>query len=154
MHCCCCLCDLHEKLSHSAGRHVAHAPVQTLAFYNSATCEGPLPQWLPCQRLFCRPIFFKQTLCQSAPQQSDLPERWCLSAGLGWSVLLSSEVARLQEEVGSLRGQVQGYEADVQQLIATRELGHANPKQKIQYHLRFSCCQDCLWFLLLVVAMP
>lgn len=56
--------------------------------------------------------------------------------GLGWSLLLSSEVARLQEEVGSLRGRLQEYQADVDQLVATGDLGHANPKQKIQYHLR------------------
>ena len=59
-----------------------------------------------------------------------------LIAASGWSVLLSSEVARLQAEVRSLRGRLQGYEADVEQLVATSDLGHANPKQKIQYHLR------------------
>ncbi|KAL0038494.1 hypothetical protein WJX77_008466 [Trebouxia sp. C0004] len=57
--------------------------------------------------------------------------------GFGLNALLSSEVGRLQEEVGSLRRRVQGYEVDVDQLVATTELGHANPKQKIQYHLRW-----------------
>ena len=52
--------------------------------------------------------------------------------------LLSSEVVRLQEEVAALRQRVQGYEVDVEQLVATSELGHANPRQKIQYHLRCS----------------
>ena len=64
-------------------------------------------------------------------------------------MLLSSEVGRLQEEVAGLRQRVQGYEADVEQLVATSELGHANPKQKIQYHLRSAtilvlCQQPCI----------
>ena len=64
-------------------------------------------------------------------------ETGLLHAASGLNSLLSSEVVRLQEEVGALRQQVQGYEADVEQLVATSELGHANPKQKIQYHLRY-----------------
>ena len=66
-----------------------------------------------------------------------------LVSGSGLNALLSSEVGRLQEEVASLRQRVQGYEVDVAQLVATSELGHANPKQKIQYHLR-SACLPCL----------
>ncbi len=62
-----------------------------------------------------------------------------LRSGSGLNALLSSEVGRLQEEVASLRRRVQGYEVDVDHLVATSELGHANPKQKIQYHLRSAC---------------
>ena len=37
-----------------------------------------------------------------------------------------------------LRGRVQGFEVDMKQLVDTSEtLGHSNPKQKIQYHLRY-----------------
>ena len=69
-----------------------------------------------------------------------------LHPGSGLNALLSSEVGRLQEEVASLRRRVQGYEVDVDHLVATSELGHANPKQKIQYHLRSAClpCQITL----------
>lgn len=36
-----------------------------------------------------------------------------------------------------LRGRVLKFEADMKQLVDTSEtLGHSNPKQKIQYHLR------------------
>lgn len=37
-----------------------------------------------------------------------------------------------------LRARVEEYEADMQKLLASSQhLGHLNPKQKIQYHLRY-----------------
>ena len=50
--------------------------------------------------------------------------------------MLASEVARLSSEMKMMQQRLQGYEADVDKLVSTGELGHANPKQKIQYHLR------------------
>ena len=50
---------------------------------------------------------------------------------------LAFELWRLVQENDMLRARVSEYEADVEQLVATsHSLGHANPKQKIQYHLR------------------
>lgn len=50
--------------------------------------------------------------------------------------MLASEVVRLSSEMKMMRKKLEGYEADVDKLVSTSELGHANPKQKIQYHLR------------------
>ena len=50
--------------------------------------------------------------------------------------MLASEVVRLSSEMKMMRKNLEGYEADVDKLVSTSELGHANPKQKIQYHLR------------------
>ena len=42
-----------------------------------------------------------------------------------------------------LRAKCQGYEEDVQRLVDTSSLGHANPKQKLQYHLRCALSGNC-----------
>ena len=59
-----------------------------------------------------------------------------IAAEAGLSSMLASEVARLSSEMKMMQQRLQGYEADVDKLVSTGELGHANPKQKIQYHLR------------------
>ena len=44
-----------------------------------------------------------------------------------------------------LRARTAQFEADVQELINTSQLGHANPKQKLQYHLRCVLRQDAFY---------
>jgi hypothetical protein len=47
------------------------------------------------------------------------------------------ELWRMVEENEVLRKTNAQYEADVQKLIYTSQLGHQNAKQKLQYHLRY-----------------
>ena len=47
------------------------------------------------------------------------------------------ELWRIAEENRVLREKLAQYEADVEKLVATSQLGHQNAKQKLQYHLRY-----------------
>jgi len=47
------------------------------------------------------------------------------------------ELWRMAEENEVLRRRNAEYEADVQKLITSSQLGHQNAKQKLQYHLRY-----------------
>lgn len=50
---------------------------------------------------------------------------------------LSFELWRLVQENDMLRARTAEMEADVQHMVDTSEtLGHGNPKQKLQYHMR------------------
>lgn len=50
---------------------------------------------------------------------------------------LSFELWRLVQENDMLRARTAELEGDVKDLIETSEtLGHSNPKQKLQYHMR------------------
>ena len=73
----------------------------------------------------------------NVPQHQRLPSMAdMLSLGADHAAL-AFELWRLVEENDMLRARVTEYEADIEQLVATsHSLGHANPKQKIQYHLR------------------
>ena len=52
---------------------------------------------------------------------------------------LSFELWRLVQENDMLRARTGELENDVRDLIETSEnLGHANPKQKLQYHMRLA----------------
>ena len=50
------------------------------------------------------------------------------------TVALQLELARLREENAAVTQQLKGYEADVANLVALGTVGHANPKQKLQYN--------------------
>ena len=52
----------------------------------------------------------------------------------GRSAALQLEVLRLREQNAALAGQVRGYAADVAALVSLGRVGHANPKQKLQYN--------------------
>lgn len=56
----------------------------------------------------------------------------CGSAGCGAALQL--EVMRLREQNAALAGQVHAYAADVAALVSLGRVGHANPKQKLQYN--------------------
>lgn len=47
---------------------------------------------------------------------------------------LQLELARLREENAAAMQQMKKYEADVANLVALGTVGHANPKQKLQYN--------------------
>ncbi|KAK9862945.1 hypothetical protein WJX84_004031 [Apatococcus fuscideae] len=50
--------------------------------------------------------------------------------------MLKSELRRLEDENSMQRDRITQMEHDLKELLNTKELGHNNPKQKIQYHLR------------------
>ncbi|KAK9811189.1 hypothetical protein WJX73_009123 [Symbiochloris irregularis] len=50
---------------------------------------------------------------------------------------IASELLRLSHDNDMLRAKCRAYEEDVQRLVDTSSLGHSNPKQKLQYHLRW-----------------
>eukprot|EP00891_Asterochloris_glomerata_P008723 jgi/Astpho2/8723/Aster-x0365 len=49
---------------------------------------------------------------------------------------MASEMQRLAEDNALLASRTRQMEIDLQELLGTSGLGHNNPKQKIQYHLR------------------
>ena len=51
---------------------------------------------------------------------------------------LATELQRLEEDNALLRERCTRYEADVGALVDASSLGHSNPKQKLQYHLRYA----------------
>ena len=56
---------------------------------------------------------------------------------------LATELHRLEEDNALLRERCARYEGDIGTLVDASSLGHSNPKQKLQYHLRytqFPCC--------------